>query len=125
MRGSTRSSAKTVWPVTLAAASTLGSGWPTTLSATSCSFGSSATDDLRGAGQGGGVGGLLAAQAGGRQLDGLEDLEVAGAAAEIARQRLRDLGAGGLRVLAQQGLRPQQEARDAVAALGGPQLREG
>src|SRR5262245_59616103 len=119
MRGSTRSSAKTVWPVTLAAASTLGRGRPMTLS------GSSATDDLRGAGQGGGVGGLLAEQAGGRQLDGLEDLEVAGAAAEIAGQRLRDLGAGGLRVLAQQGLRPQQEARDAVAALGGPQLREG
>src|SRR5262249_7857542 len=56
--------------------------------------------------------------------DRLEDLHVAGAAAEIARQRLADLGQRRLRLLLQQRLRRQQESRRAVAALRGAEIGE-
>src|SRR5438093_724755 len=108
IRGRTRSSANSVWPVTLAAASTFGSGWPTTVKR--CP--SSVTHGLffhsfRG------------------QLDRFEDLQIAGAAAEVARGRFRDLLPRGPPALPQQRGRREQEAGDAVAALGRAQLGEG
>src|SRR5262249_30671463 len=115
MRGRTRSSAKTVWPVTLAAASTLASGFPTT-----CSSRSSATHDLRG-----GDGRRLPAHPGRSELDGLEDLQVARAAAQVPGQGLGDLGPGGTGGGREQGLGREQETPRAVAPLGGAQLPQG
>ena len=83
MRGSTRSSAKTVWPVTLAAASTLSSGWPMTLSVLAVLLTAPASSRRRSVRRHGSAR-RLAAHARRRQLDRLEDLEVAGAAAEVA-----------------------------------------
>src|SRR5438445_648653 len=54
-----------------------------------------------------------------RALDRLDDLSIAGATAEIARQRFADLGERGLRVLAQQGMRGDHEPGSAEAALHG------
>ena len=64
--------------------------------------------------------------AGGRDLlDGVDDGEVAGAAAEVAGQRLGDGVAVRLGFLAQQRLRLHHDARRAVAALRGAGGREG
>src|SRR5262245_17949322 len=122
MRGSARSSANSVWPVTFAAASTRTSGRPTT---PSLGFGVSATHDL----------GLrrqllrsdprLAPHPRRGQQHGLEDLEVAGAAAQVGGERLAHLAVARARVLRQQRLRGQQEARRVVAALRRAQLGEG
>src|SRR5262245_58788199 len=60
----------------------------------------------------------------GRQLYGVEDLGVAGAAAEVAGQGFLDLLPRGTRYLLQQGLGSQQDPRCAVAALRGAQLGE-
>src|SRR6266568_4240713 len=113
MRGRTRSSAKTVWPVTLAAASTLGSDRPMTESP-EASGSRSATGRLAS----GRPGHRFALHPGCRQLDRLEDLQVPRAAAEVAGQGLGDLGPRGCRLLAEESFRHQQEARRAVAALG-------
>src|SRR5262249_53948292 len=69
--------------------------------------------------------GLLAAHPGGRELDRLEDLDVAGAAAEIPRQRLLDLIAARFRVLLQNRLRGEEEPGRAIPALRRAQVREG
>src|SRR5262245_66029999 len=115
MRGSTRSSAKIVWPATLAAASTFTSERPMTLSV------SSATHRLRlGYGREG-----FPAHPGGRSLDGLEDLQVPRAAAEVPGERLRDLRAGRRRLLGEERLRGEEEPGRAVPALGGAELGEG
>src|SRR5258706_13035633 len=108
MRGRTRSSANTVWPVTLAAASALGSDRPMIFN----ERGASAT-------------GYLAAHPRSGQLHRFEDLQVPRAAAEVPGQGFGDLLARGLRLLAQQGFRHQQETGRAVAALGRAQLHEG
>src|SRR6185295_6434853 len=109
IRGSTRSSANTVWPVTLAAASTLTSGCPMTLrSFRSCS----GTRRLR-------------PHPVRRQLDRLEYLQVARATAEVPRGRLRDLLARGRGLVPEQGGGGEQEPRGAVAALRRPERREG
>ena len=52
-----------------------------------------------------------------RELDRVDDLHVAGAAAEVAEQRMLDLLAGRLRMLLQQRLRLHHDPRRAVAAL--------
>src|SRR5262245_42043984 len=54
-----------------------------------------------------------------RFLDRLEDLEVAGAAAEVSRDRLLDLNARRIRVPIEERLRREQDPRRAVAALRG------
>src|SRR6478672_8699396 len=53
----------------------------------------------------------------GGDLDRLDDVLVASTAAEVAGQRLADLGLGRGRVLAQEGQGGDQEARRAEAAL--------
>src|SRR5688500_8583550 len=96
MRGRTTSSAKRVWPVTLARPSTRRRGLPITFMRHS-------------------PGGFL---------DGFEDLLVAGAAAQVSGDRFLDSFPGGLRLLLQQGLRRHQDPRGAVAALRGAEVGE-
>ena len=57
--------------------------------------------------------------------DGIDDRLVAGAAADVARDRLDDLGAGRRGIAVEQRLRRHQHARRAVAALGRELLHEG
>src|SRR5215510_7272090 len=114
MRGSTRSSAKSVCPATLAAASTFTSDLPMTLS-----FGS-ATRHLR-LGKGSH---RLPPHLGGRALHRLEDLEVPRAAAEVPGEGFRDLRARGLRLLLEERLRGEEEPGRAVPALRGPRSEE-
>src|SRR4030081_43928 len=99
IRGSARSSANLVCPLTLAKASGFVSDLPMMAS-------SSATV-------------LLSRR---RQLDGLEDLQVTSAAAEHAGERLLDRVACGLRVTIEQGPGGEQHRRRAVPALRGAQL---
>src|ERR1041384_5872383 len=96
MRGRNRSSANFVAPVTLAVASTLRSALPTTAKAAVGRSGGRGVLLFRDAIQRLGLGRRwFAAHAGGRQLDGFVDLDVAGAAAQVARQRLPDVVPGG------------------------------
>src|SRR5256884_1246058 len=113
MRGRNRSSANFVAPVTLAVASTLRSALPTTRS-------SASPMQLVGHGLG-----ALAAHASRRQFDRLVDLDVAGAAAQVAGQRLLDLIARRSRVAREQCLRGEEKRRRAIAALRRAQLGEG
>src|SRR6266705_4944737 len=88
MRGSTTSSAKRVWPVTLARPSTRRRGLPRTfIDPPRCLF------------------------------DRLENLLVSGAAAQVSRDRLPDSFPRGILLLFEEGLRGHQDARRAVAAL--------
>ena len=73
----------------------------------------------------GGVRGSVAPQDGGGQGDALDDLLVAGAAADIAPDCLADLGLGGVGRLVDQGRTRHHHARDAEAALHGPHRAEG
>src|SRR2546425_3203282 len=59
------------------------------------------------------------------QLDRFVDLDVAGAAAEVAGQRVLDLVTGGVRVGGQQGFGRQQKRGGTVAALCGAEIGEG
>src|SRR5262245_38541957 len=115
MRGRKRSSAKRVAPVHSASPSTLRTGFPTTL-----------RRGLRASAMEGLVGGHRTgvAQAPRGQLDRLEDLEVPGTAAEVARQRLAGPIARRLGVALEQLPGGAQDPGRAVAALGGPELRE-
>src|SRR5438132_9557692 len=121
MRGRNRSSANFVAPVTLAVASTLRRALPTIRNswATAAFFLPPAIQTLRRRPR------ILAAQEGRGQFDGLVDLDVAGAAAEVAREGGLDVVAGGPRVVAQQGEGGEEERRGAVAALRRAQLGEG
>ena len=60
-----------------------------------------------------------------RQLHRVENLLIAGAAADIAAETLLDLLPVGVRVGAQRGGRRHHHARDAIAALAGAHLVEG
>src|SRR5215471_9441108 len=104
MRGRTRSSAKRVSPVTFAHASILGSDWPM-------------TENLPGV-----MRSPLHAER--RQLDRVEDLRVAGAAAEIAGQRHPHLVTARDGVAFEESFRGEEDARRAIAALGGAELGE-
>src|SRR5947208_6819890 len=116
MRGRNRSSANRVTPVTFAVASTLRWGFPTTRNPVG--FLPDAIQGLRRRLR------VLAAQAGGRQLDGFVDLDVTGAAAEVARERLFDLVARRTRARREERLGGEKECRCAIAALGRAQLGE-
>src|SRR6266545_620905 len=111
IRGKARSSANFVVPVTFATASTLRCAFPMTLWAPIERFPRRLD--------------LLAAHARRCKLNGLVDLDVARAAAEVAGEGVLDLVARGLRVLDQQSLGRKQERRGAVPALGSAQVREG
>src|ERR1700736_107137 len=100
--GSARSSANLVCPLTLAKASGLVSDLPTTVSSSA-----PAPASRR------------------RQLDGLEDLEVAGAAAEHAGERLLDRIARWMRVTVEQRAGGEQHRGRAVTTLRGAQLGKG
>src|SRR5690348_7979801 len=139
IRGKKRSSANRVVPVTFAVASTLRSGFPTTrradwgtggrLDGTAFSVRPSARPPVRPLPDA--IQRLrswrrwFTAHARRGQLDRLVDLDVAGAAAEVARQRLLDFVPGGAGVRGEQGLGGEQERRGAIAALRGAELREG
>src|SRR2546422_7166576 len=142
MRGRDRSSANLVVPITFAVASTLRSAFPTTRRA-----------DGRVGGWADGVRAallsadpairrsavflrepvqclpcrfcLLTSQARRRQFHRLVDLDVAGTAAEVARQGLLDLVATGVWVVGEECVGGEEEGWGAVAALGGAQRREG
>src|SRR5688572_16757398 len=94
MRGSTTSSAKRVWPVTLARPSTRRRGLPITFMLHSpCGF-----------------------------FDGLEDLLIPRAPAKIPRDGLLDSFPRRILFMLQQRLRGHENARRAVAALGGAKV---
>src|SRR5688500_7819558 len=95
MRGSTTSSAKRVWPVTLARPSTRRRGLPRTF-----------MHSLRGF------------------FDRLEDLLIPGAAAEIARDRFPNPFSGRSGFPFEQRLGRHEDPRGAIAALRGPKIRE-
>src|SRR5213083_706155 len=97
MRGSTMSSAKRVWPVTLARPSTRRRGLPRT----------------------------FIAHPARTLLDRFDDLLVAGAAAEIPGDRLIDALARGMRLVREQRLGGHQDPRRAVAALRSAKIGEG
>ena len=68
--------------------------------------------------------GCLSPLLGGGPEDRLDDVLVAGAAAQVARQREADLVLGGVRVLGEQRLRGEHHPRRAEAALEAVLLRE-
>src|SRR6188508_2477615 len=119
IRGRIRSSAKRVWPVTLATPSIRGSGVPTTWKSRSLPpFPSVAIQTLALRLRG------FAAHAGGRQLHGFVDLHVSRAAAKIAAQSRNDLRPSRGRILLEECLRGQQNPRCAVTTLRRTQLGE-
>ena len=60
-----------------------------------------------------------------RQQDPVDDLHIAGAAADVVADGKGRLLPAGIRVRVQQGLGGDHHARDAEAALNGPRLAEG
>src|SRR5256712_9331975 len=121
MRGRARSSANLVVPIPFAVASTLRSAFPTARRAVgpAAAFLARAIQRLpcRFC--------PLASQARRGQFDRLVDLDVAGTAAEVARQGLLDLVATGAWVVGEECVGGEEEGWGAVAALGGAQRREG
>src|SRR5687768_6205770 len=97
MRGSTMSSAKRVWPVTLARPSTRRRGLPSTF--------------------------MLHPPR--RLFDRFENLLVAGAAAQVSRDGLLDPLPGRILLMLEQRLRGHQDAGGAVAALRGAEVGKG
>src|SRR6266568_1870147 len=117
MRGRERSSANFVTPSTLAVASTLRSAFPTTRKASGGFLPPSIQRLLRRLR-------VLASEAGRGQLYRLVDLDVAGTAAEVAREGLLHLVAGRPRALGEQRLGGEQKGGGAVAALRRAELGE-
>ena len=62
---------------------------------------------------------------GGSRFDGVDDLDITRAAAQVIVDGLSDVVAAGLLVLHQEGVAAQQHAGDAVAALHGGLVEEG
>src|SRR3954469_8330745 len=134
VRGKARSSANLVAPVTLARPSTRRNGLPMMLvsrcgSSSGSGFSSGSAMmivpvvvPIKGFVRGCPV---LAAHPGGGPFHPFEDLEIAGAAAEVAGERLADFFAAWGWVLGEQGFGGHQDARRAVAALGGAEVGEG
>src|SRR5262249_43803653 len=124
IRGSEMSSAKRVWPVTFARASTRRRGLPMVcMSALSRVQKDPASQTS--------VGRVLWTRRialwtrrANRRFDGFEDLLIAGAATQIARERVLDLIARRLRMLVEQRLRRDEEPGRAIAALGGAEVCE-
>src|SRR6185437_2360353 len=113
MRGRLRSSANRSAPVTLPTAST----WRWALPTTRNSLAPAIHRFLRWLG-------LLAPHPRGRELDGLVDLDVTGASAEVARQHVLDLIAAGTRIRRDERLGDEQDGGRAVPALGRAQVGE-
>src|SRR5262249_53924448 len=111
MRGSTRSSAKRVSPVTFAQASTLGRRWPMTDQGPSRRL---ATAEASGTGH-----------PPGGQPDGIEDLRVPGAATEVPGERGADRVAVRSARRVEESLRGEEDPRRAIPALRGSELGEG
>src|SRR5262245_22384279 len=111
MRGSTRSSAKRVSPVTFAQASTLGRRCPMTDQGLSRRLPTAA---ISGAGH----------PAGG-ELDGIENLRVPGAATEVPGERRADRVPVRSARRVEESLRGEDDPRRAVPALRGSELCEG
>src|SRR5207249_1232778 len=116
IRGRNRSSANRVTPVTFAVASTLRWAFPTTRNPVGLL--PDAIQGLRCRLR------VLAPHPSGRQLDGFVDLDVTGAAAEVAGQSLLDVVSCGTRVGGEQRFGGEEERRGTVAALCGAQLGE-
>src|SRR6266850_4853774 len=110
MRGNARSSANLVTPVTFATASILRCALPMTLWLAIQCFPSWL--------------GLPPAHARRGELDGLVDLDVAGAAAEVAGERVLDFVTRRLGIAREQGFGGEQKGGGAVAALCGAQVGE-
>src|SRR5690349_21479560 len=119
MRGNAMSSAKRVWPLHFARASTLRKGLPTTLFGLPLLPLFIAIDDFPGRL------GLLAAHPRRRQLDGLVDFNIAGTATEIARERLLYLCARRAGIMFEQFFGREQKAGRAVTALGRAEVGKG
>src|SRR5260370_6695169 len=132
IRGRKMSSAKRVWPVTFARASTLRRGTPITRSSSPLDFGAS-TGIFRGSFSFGmrppdclsepsprnlRYGFLVVRDLEHRGFDGFENLQVARAPAQVSGDRLANLIEAGVRVLIQRGVRRYQNCRRAIAALG-------
>src|SRR3990172_3173276 len=100
IRGKLRSSANFVCPVHLPIPSTRGSGFPMT-EKPPCILAPPARRHV------------AVSRPGGRQFHGLEDLHISRAAAEIARQRLRDLLPRGIGLRVEQRLGRQEDPRRA------------
>src|SRR5436309_3080989 len=139
IRGRKMSSAKRVWPVTFARASTRRRGTPITRRSFSLAF-REPTRVTRGSLSFGirPPGGLSTPTAGKsgcrsfltcdlqhRGFDGFENLKVARAAAQVAGDGLADLISRGVRILIQQSFRCHQNCRRAIAALRGSQIGKG
>src|SRR2546426_2054564 len=131
MRGRKMSSAKRVWPVTFARASTLRRGTPITRRPSPLAFGAP-TGVIRESFSFGMrppacvillslrklcYGTLLAGDLEHRGFDGFENLKIAGATAEISGDCFADLIAGGVRILIKQSFRRHQNCRGAIATL--------
>src|SRR3972149_8166599 len=67
----------------------------------------------------------LGLHGGGCPHDGLDDLNVTGAAAQVSRDGLPHLGRGRIRVPLQEGLGGEDHPRRAEATLGGAVVNEG
>src|SRR5258708_13532843 len=139
IRGRKMSSAKRVWPVTFARASTLRRGTPITRSSSPLVCGAStgifresfssgmrppeclsksSPRNLR-------YGTLLVCDLEHRGFDGFENLKIARAPAQVSRDRFADLIAAGMRILIQQSLRRDQNCRCAIAALSRSEIGKG
>src|SRR5437764_2188597 len=121
MPGIAKSSAKRVSPVTLPSASTRRSGFPSTLKGRGSlpAIGRSPVDGGKKRRRS-----RLAAQRAASGFDGVEDLEVAGAAADLARERLGDLAPRRARIAIEEPLRRDQHPGRAIAALRGAMVGE-
>src|SRR6266478_2684083 len=139
MRGRKMSSAKRVWPVTFARASTLRRGTPITRSSSPLAFGAS-TGIFRESFSSGMRPPECLSKPSPRNLryrtllvcdlehcgfDSFENLKIACAPAQISRDRFADLIAGGMRILIQQSLRRDQNCRCAIAALRRSEIGKG
>src|SRR6267378_7385281 len=109
--GNARSSAKRVAPVTFATASTFRSAFPMTLCLAIQRFPFRL--------------GFFAPHARRRQLHRLIDLDVAGAAAKVAGERVLDLVARGIGIGLEECFSGEQERGGAIAALRGAEIGEG
>src|SRR5512137_2023094 len=133
MPGKERSSANRVSPVTFPRASMRRSGLPTGPDGRGIPPAGAMGPGSAGPGIGGppvhggeqGRGGSLAPEHPASRLDRLVDLLVSGASAQLARERLRDLLPGGVRLPVEDPSRGHQHARRAVAALGRAMVGEG
>src|SRR5881394_1827546 len=112
MRGNARSSANLVVPVTFATASILRRAVPIMRRSDGLRAIERLTRWFR----------ALSTHPCRSELDRFIDLDVARAAAEIARQRVLDFVACGLGIAGEQGLGGQQKCRRAISALGSAQI---